>query len=441
MRVLVLGSGGREHALCWALAASPVVSDLLCVPGSDAIGREATSVLLAVDDLDGIVSLCRERAVDLVVPGPEMPLVLGVVDRLEAAGIKSLGPSAAAARLEGSKAFAKEFCTRHGIPTAAFRSFSREQADAARAYVRERGAPIVVKADGLAAGKGVTVAASLDEALDAVDRVFEGAFGAAGERLLIEECLLGEEASLFALVDGEHVLEIGTAQDHKRAGEGDTGPNTGGMGAYSPAPCMTPELTRRAMAEIVLPTVAGMAAEGTPYRGILYAGLILTDGGPKLIEFNVRFGDPECQVLVPRLMTDLGQLLLGAADGMLSHMDLRWYPEPALIVVLAANGYPGDYAKGSEIRGLDEAAAIEGVTIFHASTRIEDGRVLADGGRVLNVTATGATLEQARDRAYAAVDRIDWPGGFCRRDIGWRALGGGSAGRVKRERNPTIDRF
>jgi phosphoribosylamine--glycine ligase len=241
---------------------------------------------------------------------------------------------------------------------------------------------------------------------------------------VIEECLLGEEASLFALVDGEHVLELGTAQDHKRAGEGDTGPNTGGMGAYSPAPCMTPEVIERAMAEILRPTVAGMAAEGTPYRGVLYAGLILTEDGPKLIEFNVRFGDPECQVLVPRLMTDLGQLLLGAADGMLSHMNLRWYPEPALTVVLAANGYPGDYEKGSEIRGLDRAAAIEGVTIFHAGTRIEDGRVLADGGRVLNVTATGATLEQARDRAYAAVDQIDWPGGFCRRDIGWRALGG-----------------
>ena len=424
MRVLVLGSGGREHALCWALAASPIVSDLLCAPGSDAIAREAACLPLAVDDLDGILALCRERAVDLVVPGPELPLVLGLVDRLEAAGIRAFGPSAAAARLEGSKAFAKEFCARHGIPTAAHRSFSREQADAARAHLRERGAPIVVKADGLAAGKGVTVAATVDEALEAVDRAFAGAFGDAGERLVIEECLVGEEASLFALVDGEHVLELGTAQDHKRAGEGDTGPNTGGMGAYSPAPCMTPEVIERAVAEILRPTVAGMAAEGTPYRGVLYAGLILTEDGPKLIEFNVRFGDPECQVLMPRLMTDLGQLLLGAADGMLSHMNLRWYPEPALTVVLAANGYPGDYEKGSEIRGLDRAAAIEGVTIFHAGTRIEDGRVLADGGRVLNVTATGATLEQARDRAYAAVDQIDWPGGFCRRDIGWRALGG-----------------
>jgi phosphoribosylamine---glycine ligase len=426
MRGLVVGSGGREHALCWALAASPLVSELLCAPGSDAIGREAACVPLAVDDLDGIVSLCRERAVDLVVPGPELPLVLGLVDRLEAAGIKAFGPSAAAARLEGSKAFAKEFCSRHGIPTAAFRSFAADQAEFARAHVRERGAPIVVKADGLAAGKGVTVAATVDEALDAVDRAFAGAFGDAGERLVIEECLVGEEASLFALVDGEHVLEFGTAQDHKRAGEGDTGPNTGGMGAYSPAPCMTPELTLRAMSEIVRPTVAGMAAEGTPYRGVLYAGLILTEDGPKLIEFNVRFGDPECQVLVPRLMTDLGQLLLGAADGMLSHMDLRWYPDPALTVVLAARGYPGDYDKGSEIRRLDQAAAIEGVTIFHAGTCFEGGRVLSDGGRVLNVTATGATLGQARNRAYAAVDRIDWPGGFCRRDIGWRALGGTS---------------
>jgi phosphoribosylamine--glycine ligase len=422
MKVLVVGAGGREHALCWALAASPLVDHLYCAPGSDAIAREATCVPLAVDDLAGIVAFCREEGIELVVPGPELPLVLGLVDRLEAAGIKAFGPSAAAARLEGSKAFAKEFCVRHDIPTAPFRTFTVEAADAARAYVRAHGAPLVVKADGLAAGKGVTVADTIEEALAALDAAFGGAFGAAGSTVLIEDCLFGEEASLFALVDGAHVLEFGTAQDHKRVGDGDTGPNTGGMGAYAPAPCMTPELSTRAITEIVRPTVAGMAAEGTRYRGVLYAGLMLTADGPQLIEFNVRFGDPECQALLPRLMTDLGQLLQGGAEGMLGHMDLRWYPLDVMTVVMAARGYPGGYAKGSEIRGLDAASEVEGVTIFHAGTRIEDGRVLAHGGRVLNVTACGATLEQARDRAYAAIDRIDWPDGFCRRDIGWRVL-------------------
>jgi phosphoribosylamine--glycine ligase len=344
--------------------------------------------------------------------------VLGLVDRLEGAGIKSCGPSAAAARLEGSKAFAKAFCARHGIPTARHRTFTREQVAAARAYVRAEGAPIVIKADGLAAGKGVTVAASVLEAERALEETFGGAFGAAGRTVVIEQCLTGAEASLFALVDGEHALAFGTAQDHKRVGEGDRGPNTGGMGAFAPAPVMTPVLIERAMAEIVRPAVAGMAAAGSPYRGVLYAGLMLTADGPRLIEFNVRFGDPECQALLPCLMTDLGQLLLGAAEGSLGHMDLRWYPAPALTVVMAAKGYPGAYRKGSEIRGLEAAGALEGVTIFHAGTRIEAGRVRADGGRVLNVTATGATLAQARARAYAAVDLIDWPDGFCRRDIG-----------------------
>jgi phosphoribosylamine--glycine ligase len=423
MKVLVVGAGGREHALCWALAASPLVEALYCAPGSDAIGREARCVPLAVDDLAGIERFCRDHGIDLVVPGPELPLVLGLVDRLEAAGIRAFGPSAAAARLEGSKAFAKEFCSRHGIPTASFRTFTTDQADAARAHVRAHAAPVVIKADGLAAGKGVTVAGTVGEALSALDDAFAGVFGDAGSTVVIEDCLIGEEASLFALVDGAHVLEFGTAQDHKRAGEGDTGPNTGGMGAYAPAPCMTSELTRRAMAEIVRPTIAGMAAEGMPYRGVLYAGLMLTADGPQLVEFNVRFGDPECQALVPRLMTDLGQLLQGGADGMLGHMDLRWYPEHVMTVVMAANGYPGDYAKGNEIRGLEAAAEIDGVTIFHAGTRVEEGRVLANGGRVLNVTASGATLAEARARVYAAIDRIDWPDGFCRRDIGWRVLG------------------
>ena len=289
--------------------------------------------------------------------------------------------------------------------------------------VRERGAPIVVKADGLAAGKGVTVAQSVEQALEALAEAFGGAFGEAGRSVVIEDCLVGEEASLFALADGRNVLEFGTAQDHKAAGEGDRGPNTGGMGAYAPAPCMTPALIERAMAEIVRPTVAGLAAEGMPYRGVLYAGLMLTGDGPKLLEFNVRLGDPEAQAQLVRLRTDLGQLLLGVADGMLDHMDLRWYDDAALSVVMATRGYPGPYQKGSEIRGLDAAEDVEGVTIFHAATRFERGRVLATGGRVLNVTAQAPTLREARDRAYAAIHRVDWPEGFCRRDIGWRALG------------------
>jgi phosphoribosylamine--glycine ligase len=423
MKFLVVGAGGREHALCWSLAASPLVRELWCAPGSDAIAREAQCVPLAVDDLDGIAAFCREQKIDLAVPGPELPLVLGLTDRLAAAGIKVAGPSAAAARLEGSKAFAKAFCARHGIPTAAARTFSWREREAAEAYVRERGAPIVVKADGLAAGKGVTVAASVEQALDAVAQAFDGVFGSAGQTVVIEECLRGEEASLFALVDGRNVLAFGSAQDHKAVGEGDRGPNTGGMGAYAPAPCMTPALTERAMAEIIRPTVAGLAAEGLPYRGVLYAGLMLTEHGPKLLEYNVRLGDPEAQVLLVRLMSDLGQLLLGVADGMLDHMDLRWYDDAALCVVLATRGYPGAYVNGSEIRGLDAAAQVDGITIFHAATRREQGRVIATGGRVLNVTARAPTLREAQDRAYAAVDRIDWPEGFCRRDIGWRALG------------------
>jgi phosphoribosylamine--glycine ligase len=399
------------------------VSELFCAPGSDAIARAATCVPLAMDDLDGITAFCREHKVDLVVPGPELPLVLGLADRLETAGIKVAGPGAAAARLEGSKAFAKAFCARHAIPTAAARTFSWREHEAAKTYVRQHGAPIVVKADGLAAGKGVTVAASVEQALEAVEQAFGGAFGDAGRTVVVEECLVGEEASLFALVDGRNVLEFGTAQDHKAAGEGDRGPNTGGMGAYAPAPCMTAALTERAMAEIVRPTVAGLAAEGTPYRGVLYAGLMLTEAGPKLLEYNVRLGDPEAQVLLVRLMSDLGQLLLGVADGMLDHMDLRWYDDAALTVVMATRGYPGAYVNGSEIRGLAEAERLENVTIFHAATRLEHDRIMAAGGRVLNVTAQAPTLREAQARAYAAVDRIAWPEGFCRRDIGWRALG------------------
>ena len=317
----------------------------------------------------------------------------------------------------------KAFAARHGIPTARHREFSMDQAEEAKAYIEERGAPIVVKADGLAAGKGVTVAQSTDEALAAIDAAFEGAFGKSGERLVIEECLLGEEASFFALVDGEHVLAFGTAQDHKAVGEGDQGPNTGGMGAYSPAPCMTEALIARTMDEIIKPTVEGMAAEEMPYRGVLFAGLMLTAAGPKLIEYNVRFGDPECQVLMPRLMNDFFPIFLAGANGTLDQVDVRWRPIHMLTVVMAANGYPGSYKKGSEIKGLDAAENIEGVTIFHAGTRSDDDRLLASGGRVLNVTAEGANLAEARARAYRAIDLIDWPEGFCRRDIGWRALG------------------
>jgi phosphoribosylamine---glycine ligase len=423
MKFLVVGAGGREHALCWSLAASPLVRELWCAPGSDAIAREATCVPLAVDDLDGITAFCREQKIDLVVPGPELPLVLGLADRLEAAGIRVAGPSAAAAQLEGSKAFTKAFCARHGIPTAASKTFTWRERDAAEAYIRAQGAPIVVKADGLAAGKGVTVATDVERALGALEQAFGGAFGSAGKTVVIEECLRGEEASLFALVDGRNVLEFGTAQDHKAVGEGDRGPNTGGMGAYAPAPGMTPALTERAMAEIVRPTVAGLAADGLAYRGVLYAGLMLTEGGPKLLEYNVRLGDPEAQVQLVRLKTDLGQLLQGVVDGMLDHMDLRWYDDAALCVVMATRGYPGTYVNGSEIRGLDAARDMEGVTIFHAATRLEQDRVIASGGRVLNVTAQAPSLREAQARAYAAIDRIDWPEGFCRRDIGWRALG------------------
>ncbi len=421
MKVLVIGAGGREHALCWSLAASSLIDELYCAPGSDALDDEIRRADIAVDDLDGLVGFCQREKIDLVMPGPELPLVLGLRDRLDEAGIKCFGPSAAAARLEGSKAFMKAFCARHDIPTARYAVFGQGEGEAARAYIREHGAPIVIKADGLAAGKGVTIALTEDQATQAIGEASE-AFGEAGRQVVIEEFLKGEEASFFALVDGDQILTFGTAQDHKAVGDGDTGPNTGGMGAYSPAPCMTDKLIQRTLSEIIEPTVKGMIAEGTPFRGVLYAGLMLTEEGPKLIEYNVRFGDPECQVLLPRLMTDLCQLFLGGTDGVLGHMDLRWRPVHAMTVVMAAKGYPGVYEKGSEIRGLDAAGAVDGVTIFHAGTRIENGRVFAEGGRVLNVTAEGETLQQARERAYQAVELIDWEGGFCRRDIGWRAL-------------------
>jgi len=421
MKVLVVGSGGREHALCWAIAASPLCDALYCAPGNAGIAREATCIDIAADDLDALVAFARDESIDLAVVGPEAPLVAGLVDRLEDAGIKAFGPSAAAAELEGSKGFMKDLCARHGIPTAAYGRF--DDAEAAKAFVRERGAPIVVKADGLAAGKGVVVAQCEDEALGAIDAMMaEGQFGAAGAQVVVEECLEGEEVSLLALVDGEHFIPLASAQDHKAVGEGDTGPNTGGMGAYSPAPVLTPEIERAAIDTIFAPTVRAMKDEGRPFRGVLYAGLMLTADGPKVLEFNVRFGDPECQPLMVRLMSDLLPALVAACDGVLGHFDLRWRDEAALCVVMAARGYPGSYEKGTEIEGLD-AAEETGAIVFHAGTRSEGGKVLAAGGRVLGVTATGATIAAAQQAAYAAVDRIHWPGGFCRRDIGWRAVG------------------
>ncbi len=425
MNVLLIGSGGREHALAWKIAASPMLTRLFAAPGNPGIAAEAECVPLSLEDHGAIVDFCRERAIDLVVVGPEAPLVAGLGDRLREAGIRVFGGSAAAARLEGSKGFTKDLCARYGIPTAAYGRFT--DASAAKAYIRENGAPIVVKADGLAAGKGVTVAMTLDEALAAIDACFDGSFGAAGAEVVVEEFLEGEEASFFCLCDGTTALPFGSAQDHKRVGDGDTGPNTGGMGAYSPAPVMTPEMVERTMKEIVEPTMRGMAEMGCPFSGVLFAGLMISEAGPKLIEYNVRFGDPECQVLMMRLKDDVLVLMKAAADGQLAHMSVRWRDEAALTVVMAANGYPGTPVKGSVIRGVD-AAATEDAEIFHAGTVLNDGQLVANGGRVLNVTATGRTVAEAQARAYAAVDRIDWPGGFCRRDIGWRAVAREKAG-------------
>ena len=423
MNVLVVGGGGREHALCWKLAASPLCAKLYCAPGNAGIAQEAACLDVGAEDIDGIVAAAQEYAIDFVVVGPEGPLCAGLVDRLEAAGIAAFGPTADAAILEGSKAFMKDLCARHGIPTAAYRRFT--DADEARAWIAERGAPIVVKASGLAAGKGVIVARTVAEAQAAAGAILEdGAFGEAGAEIVVEECLEGEEASILALVDGAHFLLLPSAQDHKAVGEGDTGPNTGGMGAYSPAPVVTEALADRIRNEVIAPTVAAMAAEGRPFRGVLYAGLMIGPDGPKVLEFNTRFGDPECQPLMMRLMSDLLPALIAARDGELKDFDLRWYDEPALTVVLAAKGYPGAYDKGSEIRGLDAAAGDPDTVVFHAGTKAEGARVLAAGGRVLGVTAMARTVAEAQAKAYAAVDAIDWPEGFCRRDIGWRAVAG-----------------
>ena len=420
MHILLLGSGGREHALAWKIAASPLLTKLWCAPGKAGIAREAECVALDIADHAAVIEFCRAKAVDLVVVGPETPLAAGIVDDLADAGIKAFGPGRLAARLEGSKGFTKALCTEFGIPTGAYGRFG--SAEHALAYVRRQGAPIVVKADGLAAGKGVVVAMTLAEAEAAIAMMFEGSFGAAGAEVVIEEFLPGREISFFALCDGDTALALASAQDHKRVFDHDQGPNTGGMGAYSPTPLVTPDIHAEIMANIILPTVAGMKARGTPFRGVLYAGVMLTPDGPKLFEYNVRFGDPECQVLMLRMMSDLVPAMLAACDGQLRNFDLRWFAEPALTVVMAANGYPGDYARGTRIEGLAEAAEIEGVEIFHAGTVERDGDILANGGRVLNVCATGQTVLEAQQRAYAAVDRIRWPGGFCRRDIGWQAV-------------------
>ncbi len=421
MNVLVVGSGGREHALVWALAGSPLVDTLYCAPGNGGIAADAACIDIDAMDLDGIVGFCRSEEIDFVVVGPEQPLVAGLVDRLEAAGIKAFGPKAEAAVLEGSKAFTKDLCAKYGIPTAPYRRF--RELDAATAYIQAQGAPIVVKADGLAAGKGAIVCPTEAEAIEAAAAILGGQFGEAGSEIVIEGFLDGEEASFFALSDGTHVLPLATAQDHKQVGDGDTGPNTGGMGAYSPAPVMTPAMVERTLNSIVLPTIQAMAAEGRPFKGVLYAGLMITVQGPQLIEYNVRFGDPEAQVLLPRLRSDLLPVLIACADGDLDQVDLSWREEAALAVVMATNGYPGAYEKGSEIENLAAAGDLPEVAIFHAGTRCEGGRTFADGGRVLGVTALGPDLRVAQLRAYEAVDVIDWPAGFCRRDIGWRALG------------------
>jgi phosphoribosylamine---glycine ligase len=419
MHILLLGSGGREHALAWKIAASPLVTKLWCAPGNAGIAREAECVALDIANLTAVIDFCKQNEVELVVVGPETPLAAGIVDDLTAAGIKAFGPGKQAAQLEGSKGFTKDLCAEFNIPTGAYKRFNN--AADALAYVRRQGAPIVIKADGLAAGKGVVVAMTLAEAEAAVAMMFEGAFGAAGAEVVIEEFLSGREISFFALCDGETAIPLASAQDHKRVFDHDEGPNTGGMGAYSPTPFVTPEIHDQIMSRIIGPTVAGMKKRGMPFRGVLYAGVMLTGQGPKLFEYNVRFGDPECQVLMLRLMSDIVPAFLAACDGELRHFDLRWYDEPALTVVMAAKGYPGDYRKGTRIEGLDDAAKIEGVEIFHAGTVAKDGAILANGGRVLNVCAIGKTVTEAKGRAYQAVDLIRWPDGFCRRDIAWQA--------------------
>lgn len=420
MNILILGSGGREHALAWAIKQNPKCDRLIVAPGNAGIAQLAECAAIDPNDGAEVVTFAEENAIDFVVIGPEAPLAVGVADDLRNAGILCFGPSAKAAQLEASKAFTKDICDASGAPTAAYAHFS--EAQPARDYIKAQGAPIVVKADGLAAGKGVIVAMTVEEALAAIDDMFSGEFGAAGAEVVIEEFMTGEEASWFVLCDGENVLPIGTAQDHKRVGEGDTGPNTGGMGAYSPAPVMTDAVTQKAMDEIIKPTVAEMAKRGMPYQGVLYAGFMIENGQPRLVEYNARFGDPECQVLMMRLGAQALDLLLSCAKGELDKAQVNWANDHAMTVVLAANGYPAAYEKGSVIKGLDDLPDDSMNKVFHAGTKEIDGKITANGGRVLNVTARGASLKEAQKRAYEMVDEIDWPEGFCRRDIGHRSL-------------------
>jgi len=421
MNILVIGSGGREHALCWKIRQSPRLENLYCAPGNGGIADVAECVSFDITDHDAVIDFVGQNSIDLVVIGPEAPLVAGLADDLAAAGVKAFGPSAAASMLEGSKGFTKDLCAEFNIPTAAYAKFS--SMEPALAYLTEKGAPIVIKADGLAAGKGVVVAMTLEEAQAAVKDMFDGEFGDAGAEVVIEEFLVGEEASFFALTDGENILSLATAQDHKAVGEGDIGPNTGGMGAYSPAPIMNESMIERTVDEIILPTVRALKERGTPYKGVLFAGLMITKDGPKLIEYNCRFGDPECQVVMTRMMSDIVPLLEATINGTLADANVKWSNDTALTVVMAANGYPGSYNKGSIISGINNVNQQEGLNVFHAGTkRFENGDLTAVGGRVLNVTATGSNVKEAQARAYTGVDAIDWPDGFCRRDIGWRAI-------------------
>ena len=420
MNILILGGGGREHSLAWAALQNPKCDVLIVAPGNAGIAEIATCADLDINDGAAVVAFAEEHAIDFVIVGPEAPLAAGVSDELRVAGFLVFGPSQAAAELEASKGFTKEVCDAANAPTAAWARFN--DPESAKAYIRAQGAPIVVKADGLAAGKGVVVAMSKVEALDAIDNMFGGAFGAAGAEVVIEEFMDGEEASFFVLCDGLDALPIGTAQDHKRVGEGDTGPNTGGMGAYSPAPVLSDTVAARTMEEIIRPTLAEMVRRGTPYQGVLYAGLMIKDGAPRLVEYNVRFGDPECQILMMRLGAQAFDLIHACAEGRLADAQVTWADDHAITVVLAAKGYPGNYEKGSEIKGLSGLGEDSFRMVFHGGTTRDGDSVLATGGRVLNVTARAATLEAARAAAYADVDAIDWPGGFCRRDIGWRTL-------------------
>jgi len=421
MKVLVVGSGGREHALCWAIAKSPKCTKLYAAPGNAGMTAVAECIAIEAENIDGMLEFCVAQAVDFVVVGPEIPLVEGLVDKLKAVGIQAFGPSQKAAQLEGSKAWMKDLLARYSIPTAAYGLF--DEPDAAKEFILKQDGPVVVKADGLAAGKGVIVCHNKNEAYAAIDHIMiERAFGSAGDEVLIEEFMPGEEVSFFALVDGTTAVAMASAQDHKAVHEGDVGPNTGGMGAYSPTPAIDKALHKKIMDEIIQPTINGMAADGCPFQGVLFAGLMITETGPKVLEFNVRFGDPECQVLMARMKSDPLEALLACAEGRLSETKITWQKNTALVVVMAAKGYPGKYAKGSHIHNLDAANAVSGVEVFHAGTTFKDNQVVSNGGRVLGVTSTGKTVKDAQHKAYTAVDMIDWPEGFCRRDIGWRAV-------------------